>query len=193
MPNPAIPNQIPPAPAAYGLPARALHWIMALLVLAVIPAGFTMMNLPSGPAQDWFFDLHRSIGFTILCLAVLRVVVRILNPPPPRPANLPFALWLGAEVVHYALYVLLLVMPPLGWLASNAFGASVSVFGLFTLPNLVGKDDALADLFGAWHQRLAYLITALVILHIAAGLWHGIIKRDGVLSRMLPHLSRRQA
>ncbi|MDI4658484.1 cytochrome b [Xanthobacter autotrophicus] len=180
------------APAAYVRPARWLHWIMAVLVLSVIPAGFIMMNLPSGPAQDWFFDLHRSIGFTILCLAVLRVVVRILNPPPPRPANLPFALWLPAEIIHYILYTLLLVMPPLGWLASNAFGSTVSVFGLFNLPNLVSKDDALADLFGGWHQRLAYLITALVILHIAAGLWHGIIKRDGVLSRMLPHLSRRQ-
>lgn len=191
MPNPATPDQSPPA--AYAPPARTLHWIMALLVLAVIPAGFIMMNLPSGPAQDWVFDLHRSIGFTILCLAVLRVVVRILYPPPPRPANLPFALWLVAEVVHYALYVLLLVLPPLGWLASNAFGSPVSVFGLFTLPNLVDKNDGLADLFGDWHQRLGYVITALLLLHIAAALWHGIVKRDGVLSRMLPQLSRRQA
>ncbi|MDI4664080.1 cytochrome b [Xanthobacter autotrophicus] len=174
-------------------PARWLHWIMAVLVLSVIPAGFTMMNLPSGPAQDRFFDIHRSIGFTILCLAVLRVVVRILNPPPPRPANLPFALWLGAEVIHYALYTLLLVMPVLGWLASNAFGSAVRVYGLFTLPMLVGKDDALADLFGVTHQRLCYLMIMLLVLHIGGGLWHGIIRRDGVLSRMLPHLSRPRA
>lgn len=180
----------PDQPAAYAPPARRIHWIMAALVIAVIPAGFAMMNVPSGPTQDRLFDLHRSIGFTILCLAVVRVVIRILHPPPGRPASMPVVLWVAAEAVHYALYVLLLVMPVLGWLASNAFGASVSVFGLFTLPNLVAKDDALADLFGSWHQRLGYLITALVLLHIGAGLWHGIIKRDGVLSRMLPHLSR---
>lgn len=163
---------------------------MAVLVLAVIPAGFAMMNLPSGPTQDRLFDLHRSIGFTILCLAVVRVAVRTVNRPPGRPADMPVALWAVAEATHYTLYALLFVMPVLGWLASNAFGASVSVFGLFTLPNLVGKNEGLADQFGDWHQRLGFLMTALVLMHIGAGLWHGVVKRDGVLSRMLPSLSR---
>lgn len=183
-------SQAIPQPEPYAPPARRIHWIMAILVIAVIPLGFIMMNLPSGPAQDQLFDLHRSIGFLILCLAVARVAARTLYPPPGRPAGMPTPLWIAAEAVHYALYALLFVMPVLGWLASSAFGSPVSVFGLFTLPDLVAKDDALADLFGDWHQRLGYLITALVLLHIGAGLWHGIVKRDGVLSRMLPFLSR---
>ncbi|MFS8036376.1 cytochrome b [Xanthobacter sp. AM11] len=164
---------------------------MALLVICVIPAGFIMMNLPSGPAQDRFFDLHRSIGFLILCLAVVRVAVRILVPPPGRPDGLPLIQWRVAEAVHYALYVLILVMPVLGWLTSSAYGATVNVFGLFSLPNLVGKDEALSDLLGDWHQRLGILMTALLLLHMGAGLWHGIVQRDGVLSRMLPGLSRK--
>lgn len=163
---------------------------MAALVLTVIPAGFIMMNMPSGPAQDQLFDLHRSIGFTILCLAVVRVTVRLLIPPPPPPASLPVLQWRVAETVHYALYALLLGMPVLGWLASNAFGSTVSVFGLFNLPDIIRKDDALADLFGTWHARLGYTISGLLVVHIGVGLWHGFIKRDGILSRMLPSISR---
>ena len=177
-------------PAPYAPPARLIHWIMAALVILVIPLGFAMMNMDSGPTQDRLFDLHRSIGFTILCLAVIRVVVRILNPPPPPPETMARSLWMVANAVHYALYALIFVMPVLGWLASNAFGSAVSIFGLFTLPNIVAKDDALADLFGEWHARLGFLMTALVILHAAAGLWHGFVRRDGVLSRMWPGLSR---
>lgn len=184
------PYQAPPPLQPYAPPARWLHWIMAGLVIAVIPLGFAMMNVPSGPTQDRLFDLHRSVGFLILCLAVLRVAVRLLIPPPPPPQAMPRALWLAAATVHHALYVLLLVMPVLGWLASSAFGATVTVFGLFDLPNLVTKNDAQADLFGLWHQRLGYLIIALVLVHMGAGLWHGVVRRDGVLSRMMPFLSR---
>lgn len=173
-------------PVPYARPARRIHWIMALLVILVIPLGFAMMNMDSGPTQDRLFDLHRSIGFTILCLAVVRVVVRILNPPPPPPDSMPRSLWMAANTVHYALYALVFVMPVLGWLASNAFGSSVSIFGLFTLPNIIAKNDALADLFGDWHARLGFLMTALVILHAGAGLWHGVVRRDGVFSRMWP-------
>ena len=174
----------------YSAPARWIHWITALCVLLVIPFGFVMMRLPSGPGQDQLFDLHRSIGFTILCLAVVRVTVRLLIPPPPPPASLPVLQWRVAETVHYALYALLLGMPVLGWLASNAFGSTVSVFGLFNLPDIIRKDDALADLFGTWHARLGYTISGLLVVHIGVGLWHGFIKRDGILSRMLPSISR---
>lgn len=163
---------------------------MAALVLAAIPAGFVMMSLPSGSAQDTLFDVHRSLGFTIFCLAVVRVAVRTLNPPPPPPASLPALQWRVAETVHYALYGLLLVMPILGWLASSAFGSTVRVYGLFDLPNLVSKDDALADLLGNAHAYLGFVISGLLVVHIGVGLWHGLVRRDGILSRMLPSLSR---
>ena len=174
----------------YAPPARWLHWIMAALMLLVIPFGFIMMRLPSGDAQNQLFDLHRSIGFTILCLAVLRVVIRILYGAPPPAPGLPRWQVLASKSVHHALYGLIFLMPLLGWAGSSAFGAQVSVFGLFTLPALVPKSEALSALFNGAHQVFGYITAGLVVVHVAAGLWHGLILRDGVLSRMLPFLSR---
>lgn len=176
--------------ATYVRPARWIHWVTAIAVLLVIPAGITMMNLPSGRAQDQVFDLHRSLGILILGLAVLRVVVRILCGAPPAPVGMPRWQWLAANVVHYLLYALIFVMPLLGWAASSAFGAKVRVFGLFTLPDLVAKNEAMSDIYGQTHAVLGFVMAGLVALHILAGLYHGFIRRDGVLSRMWPGSGR---
>ncbi|WP_127092006.1 cytochrome b [Aquabacter cavernae] len=174
----------------YSVPARWIHWITALCVLLVIPFGFVMMRLPSGPGQDQLFDLHRSIGFTILCLAVLRVAVRVAyGAPPPAPGLAPWQRILSTAV-HHLLYVLIFLMPLLGWGASSAFGAKVSVFGLFTLPDLVAKNEHLSDLLGQAHGLLGFVMTGLVLLHIGGALMHAL-KGDGVLSRMLPASFRR--
>lgn len=174
----------------YSAPARWIHWITALCVLLVIPFGFVMMRLPSGPGQDQLFDLHRSFGFAILCLAVVRVAVRVLNPPPPpAPGLAPWQRILSAAV-HHLLYVLIFLMPLLGWGASSAFGAKVSVFGLFTLPDLVAKSERLAEVFGQAHSMLGFVMTGLVLLHVGGALMHAV-KGDGVLARMLPALARR--
>ncbi|GGF46612.1 hypothetical protein GCM10007301_02650 [Azorhizobium oxalatiphilum] len=159
-------------------------------MLLVIPAGIAMMNLPSGRAQDQLFDLHRSLGILILTLAVLRVVARILFRVPPAPAGVPRWQWLAANVVHYLLYALIFVMPLLGWACSSAFGAKVRVFGLFTLPDLVAKNEAMSDFYGQIHAVLGFVMAGLVVLHILAGLYHGFVRRDGVLSRMLPSSGR---
>lgn len=150
-----------------------------------------MMNLPQGPAQDRVFDLHRSVGILILVLAVLRVATRVAVGAPPPVPGLPRWQQVAANGTHHLLYVLIVAMPLLGWATSSAFGAQVSVFGLFTLPALLAKNEPLSDLLGEIHQILGFVMAALVGLHIAAALFHGIVKRDGVLSRMLPALSRR--
>ncbi|MGU3492466.1 cytochrome b [Xanthobacteraceae bacterium A53D] len=177
-------------PPAYSRPARWIHWLTAVAVLIVIPAGIAMMNLPSGPAQDRMFDLHRSLGILILTLAVLRVAVRVAFGAPPRPPGIPDWQWRGASIVHHLLYVLIFVMPLLGWACSSAFGAKVSVFGLFTLPDLVPKNQDMSNLYGGIHAWLGFGMAALVVLHIGAGLYHGFVRRDGVLSRMLPGSGR---
>lgn len=174
----------------YARPARWIHWLTALAVLFVIPAGFIMMNMPPGPGQDRLFDLHRSVGTLILALAVLRVAVRIAFGAPPRPPGLPDWQWRIANFTHHLLYALIFVMPLLGWAASSAFGASVSVFGLFTLPNLVPKNEAMSEVYGGAHETLAFLMCALLAAHIGAALYHGFVKRDGVLGRMAPWLER---
>ncbi|MFG1359995.1 cytochrome b [Xanthobacter pseudotagetidis] len=180
----------PARPSIYAPPARWIHWIVAILVLAIIPAGFVMVRLGPGALQDQLFSYHESIGILIFALALARVLTRALNPVPGRPAGMPVWMWGAAELTHYALYALIIVMPILGWLTATTFGAPVSVFGLFTMPSPLGKNEALSDVLGTWHERGGYLMAGLVALHIAAGLYHGVVKQDGVLSRMLPFLSR---
>ncbi len=175
---------------SYPAPVRWIHWVSALCVLLVIPFGFIMMRLPSGPGQDQLFDLHRSIGFLILCLAVVRVATRILLGAPPPVPGMPRWQHVVSNAVHHSLYVLIFLMPLLGWGASSAFGAKVSVFGLFTLPDLVAKDEALSHTLGDAHSVLGYVMTALVLMHIGAALMHAV-KGDGVISRMIPALGRR--
>lgn len=176
----------------YSLPARLLHWVSALCVLAVIPLGFVMMNLASGPLQDQLFDLHRSFGFLILCLSVLRVFTRVVKGAPPPPADIPRWQVKLSTGVHHLLYVLIFVMPLLGWGASSAFGAKVSVFGLFTLPDIAPKNDALSNALGTAHSLLGFLMTALVLLHMGGALLHAV-KGDSVLPRMLPSWTKRAA
>lgn len=182
---------MPTAVTPYSAPARWIHWLTALAILTVIPAGLVMMRLPSGPAQDQLFDLHKSVGFTVLCLAILRVIVRLSYGAPLPAPGLPRWQLVTSNAVHHALYLLIFVMPILGWAGSNAYGAPVSVFGLFTLPDLVAKNDALSDRLNDAHQALGYVTAGLVSLHILGGLWHGLVRQDGVLSRMIPALSRR--
>lgn len=172
----------------YSLPARLLHWVSALCILLVIPLGFIMMNLSGGRLQDQLFDLHRSFGFLILCLAVLRVFTRVVLGAPPPPPDIPQWQVRASHAVHHILYVLIFVMPLLGWGASSAFGAKVSVFGLFTLPDLVPKNETLSNLFGTAHSWLGFVMTAIVLLHIGAAILHAI-KGDSVLFRMLPRRS----
>ena len=173
-----------PTAGRYGTVARSLHWLTALLVFLAIPGGLMLMRLKPGPLQDMAFDGHRSLGFVILCLAVVRILWRLIRPAPPLPASMPGWQQFIAHVTHWLLYGLLIAQPVIGWLATNAYGAAISVFRLFELPVLVGKDEALAKiLFGA-HTAVGFALAGLVALHVAAALHHGLILKDGVLQRM---------
>ncbi len=168
----------------YARPARWIHWLTALAGLFVIPAGFIMMNMPSGPGQDRLFDLHRSVGTLILALAVCGGggADRLRRAAPSAgPSGLAMA---DRQFHSPSALCADLVMPLLGWGASSAFGASVSVFGLFTLPNLVPKNEAMSEVYGGAHETLAFLMCALLAAHIGAALYHGFVKRDG---RAGPH------
>lgn len=173
-------------PMRYTRVARALHWLIALLVLSAIPAGLAMVRIGSGPLQDWLFDFHRSLGFVVLVLIVVRIVWRLGHRPPPLPAGTPALQAVAAHVVHGALYLLLLIAPIVGWLATNAYGAPIAVFRLFELPVLIGKDEAVSKLLFGLHEVLGIAIAALVVVHIAAALFHQLVVRNGLIRRMWP-------
>lgn len=170
----------------YRPPARLLHWLVALIVLGMIPVGITMGRLDGGPLQDWLFFLHEAFGFTVFVLVLVRLAYRITHTPPPLPPSVPRWQQMAAGAVHTALYVLLIAQPIVGWLGANAFGATVSIFGLFDLPMLLAKNEPLAKSILTVHDFVGFAIAGLLVIHIGAALTHGLVQKDGVLQRMWP-------
>ena len=173
--------------AGYSAPAKWLHWIMALLIIGMIPAGISLVNLPDGPTKNLMYDMHRSTGFLILLLAVARVVIKRAYGAPRPAASLTKFERITSVSVHHLLYLLMFLVPLLGWAAMSAYGGDWEVYGLFQpfpiFPKLA--ESGWKTMFNI--HGLAGLITGgIILVHIAGGLMHGLIKRDGVLQRMLP-------
>lgn len=173
-----------PAAGGYTLPAKVFHWSVAILVLGMIPVGIALDSLPKGNVQDTFYAIHKSTGFLVLLLMIGRLVWRFMNPPPPSEPTLPRWQVGASHAVHWTLYAILLVMPFLGWAGSNAFGAPVTVYGLFTLPDLVSKDEPLSKTLLGIHGTLGLIAAALILVHIGAALHHRFVKKDAVVARM---------
>lgn len=175
-----------PGRLEYSAASKWLHWVTAIIIFGQIPLGFVLDDLPVGAIQNLGYDIHRSFGFIVLCLALLRLGVRAaLGAPQEYDGLTPFerrASWF----VHRALYVLVIVTPLLGWAATSAYPATVSVFWLFDLPAVAPQSEWLSKLLFRLHAIAAFGIVALLVLHIGGALMHRVVKRDGVLDRMLP-------
>ncbi|HEY8190743.1 MAG TPA: cytochrome b [Micavibrio sp.] len=170
----------------FGVVHKALHWIIAVLVIAMICVGLYMVSLDPSPKLFRIYALHKSVGISILTLAVLRLAWRMSNiRPMPLPNHQAWEKFL-ATIIHALLYAALFIMPLSGWIMSSAKGFSVSVFGLFTLPNLVRPDKSLADLAITVHSYTAWTLIAMIALHAAGALKHHLIDRDDTLRRMFP-------
>jgi YVTN family beta-propeller protein len=175
-------------PEKYGAVAMALHWAIAALALAQITLGWWMNGIPKNPpgVRASWFNLHKSIGLTLLALMLARLAWRLWNRPPPLPA-MPRWQALTARANHWALYALLIAQPIVGYLGSSFTKYPIKYFGV-TLPSWGWDSPALKDLCSAVHLALAIAITALVALHVAAALKH-LFERDGVFNRMWPRIS----
>lgn len=171
---------------SYGITAKSFHWLMALLVIGMLCVGFYMDGMEMGPDKIQLFGLHKSTGALILGLATLRLLWRWMNPVPALPAGIPFWQRAGAHLSHYGLYALLFAMPLIGWAMSSAAGFPVSVYGWFTLPNIVPVDPDMVKLCKRLHYYGAVAFIALISLHVLAALFHHFIRKDDVLRRMLP-------
>src|SRR5690606_16068256 len=126
-----------------------------------------------------------SLGVIVWLLTLMRLVYRRRHPPPPLPADTPAAIRTAAHASHVLLYVLLLTLPVIGFLATNAWGFPLSVFGVLPLPSPVGKDEELAKILALLHRIGALSIIALIGVHIAGALYHTFIRKDALLRRML--------
>jgi cytochrome b561 len=173
--------------ARYTPTAQALHWITATLMFIVLPVAWVMTNMPeAASSRSLPFTLHKSIGLTIVMIVVLRLAWRAKYHAPSFSARL--SRWeKGAAVVsHWMLYVVLIGMPISGYLLSATSGHPVSYFGLFSVP-ILSKSPAIARAATWVHVVVGqWVVYSLIVLHVAATVWHVFLRRDGVLDRMLP-------
>jgi cytochrome b561 len=165
--------------------SRVLHWITALLIIALIPLGIVSANEWGGPLQDRLYDLHRSMGALIIPIVVLRLIVRWTHPPLPLPSDIPALQRQAAHMTHWALYALLIVQPLVGWVATSAYPAAIVVFGLFELPPVWHADRALSEQLFSIHEAMGIAIAGLVLAHVGAALFHQCVRKDRVLMRMI--------
>jgi cytochrome b561 len=177
-------------PHRWGVIAQLLHWTIVVLIIVQFTLAALAADLP--PLKKLgMLARHKSVGITILALAILRLAWRWLNPTPPLPETLKPYQRLLARGTHALMYMLLFAQPLSGWMMSSARGFPVSWFGFFQLPDLVPKNRALYEALLTTHGTLAVLLGAVVTLHAAAALAHHFMFKDDVLRRMLPFTTTR--
>jgi cytochrome b561 len=176
--------QNPKAPSHYTRTAVGLHWLIAALVFAAVFMGWTMTEMAISPARLKAYNYHKWVGVTVLALALLRLVWRLTHPAPSLE-KMPRWQQIAAHGGHGLLYLLMLVVPISGWIYSNASGFPVVYLGKLPLPNLVGRDKAMADLWHEVHEVLATVLVVTVVLHLLAALQHHFLHKDNTLRRML--------
>lgn len=166
----------------YPLSISLLHWLLAVALIGNLIIGWLLDD------NEGLLALHKSIGIAILGLALVRLANRLrVRRRLPRSTNAAGTpAHLAEKAVHHLLYGLMLAIPLLGWLKTNAAGHVASCFGLFSLPTLVPKSHALSHWLGQLHALTAYGLAALVGLHVLAALAHGLLKSENVLPRILP-------
>ena len=163
---------------------RALHWLMAVCILAMLFIGVGMVSTVR-PDYLTLVSIHKPLGIAILVLAVLRIGLRLRAGTPGLPPDLPAPMKFAAAVSHYALYLLMIAMPLLGWGMLSAAAYPVKLFGV-TLPAILPQNDGLHTVLWNAHRALAFVFFAVIVAHVAAALFHALIRRDGVYESMSP-------
>lgn len=188
------------SPSGYGLLAILFHWVMALLIMGMLALGLYMDDLPAtDPSTFQLYQLHKSFGFVILTLAVLRLAWRVVNPTPKLPDTMPTWERLAAHLGHTGLYALMFLLPISGWLMVSAspWGIPTLIFNVLNVPHLpvpsiLGTAEQAEATLIALHGYMAYFLIALLIAHIGGALKHHFIARDNTLRRMISTASSRE-
>jgi len=168
----------------FRLPARILHWSMAVLILTMLFVGVGMVATVTGKHQ-WLLALHKPLGLAILLLAIVRLGVRLRHPPPPLPDDLPSLQRIAAHLSHWLLYALMIAMPLIGWAMLSAGGYPIMLSSDLRLPAILPENAFAFAWLRSAHSVFAYLLFFTILAHIGAALYHGLIRRDGVLNSML--------
>jgi cytochrome b561 len=184
------------ASTRYTRTAMVLHWLIALLIICNVAMGLSADHLPDAWVRP-VVDTHKSVGITVLGLALLRILWRFSHKPPPLPRSFPKWEHVAAHIAHFLLYLLMIALPLSGWMHDSAWKDAAThpmhLFGIVPFPRigLIMNLDAplketLHDRFGALHTWLGYGLYALLAMHVGGALKHQWIDRKSVLTRMVP-------
>jgi len=198
-PDLALPTDPPPAPvtaqiARYGAIAVALHWIIAFCIFGQIALGWQLHHIPMGPARYAAFQLHKSIGITILLLSLVRLGWRMARPSPPE-SDLPRWQQVASRLVHSGLYFIMIALPLTGWImvSTSKLPIPTLLYGVVPWPAVPGLSGLAPDAKAAWngvgnfgHSALVYVTVAMLVLHLGAVAKHQLADRDAVFARMAP-------
>ena len=180
----------------YSSVAITLHWVIALAILGMIFGGWYMSDLPDGaPGQYFLYQMHKSVGITILLLSVARIIWRAMNPPPPLPDDMNGLEKTASHLVHLGFYGLMIALPLTGWLYSSVsakLDVPTVLYGLVSWPDVPFVDglktESASGVVNFIHSKLAWVALGLLALHVAGAIKHEISAEEGVLKRMLPGL-----
>ncbi len=170
-------------PAEFGLVTRVIHWSMMLLIIGQLALGLRIADMEPGLANLWLYGLHKTVGFGILALIVVRIAWHILSPPPQPLGPRDLGFW-AARAAHWAIYGLVIAIPLTGWAGSSATGIDVMIADRWTVPQLVEASEAGEAYWFRLHDILTKALIGLITVHML-----GALKRemegDGTLTRML--------
>lgn len=165
---------------------RALHWASVLAIVVAVSAMFLRDAVENPALRGVLLETHRELGLAVLLFAGVRMVHRLALKFSDHAVGMRPVLRLAAQGAHLMLYGLLLALPLTGWALTSAHDIPLGFLGIVHLPKLVAADSEFADTLADYHVWLAWALLAAVALHVAAALWHHFVRRDAVLSAMLP-------
>jgi cytochrome b561 len=170
----------------WGSVSRWFHWSLALLIIGMLAYGWWMNHIPARPDRFFHRSIHADIGYVVLLLMIARLIWRGFSPAPALPAGTPIWQRWSAHAMNGSLYAVTILVATLGWAHSGAHTPDYSSwFGLFHIPQFTSPDKAAAGVYEEWHIYGAYVLMALVAVHILAALFHHVVKGDRVMARMI--------
>lgn len=179
------PQAMPTVGWHYDRMALALHWLSALLLVAMTALGWTMMAIEHTPGATPYFIVHKSVGLMVLALVVFRLLWRRSHPVPQLPSNMPAWQLRASQLVQVGLYLCMLALPLAGVAGALHSKGGLVFFG-YTLPRLVAPNHDVAESYYDIHGALVWLLVILVCVHVAGALKHRLVDKDGVFERMVP-------
>lgn len=164
--------------------AQALHWLTVAALCFLLPFVWVAENFPPGPVRVFWYMAHESMGISVFLMVLIRLTWRWRHRAPAYPADVHRVTAVLAGITHGLLYAVLLVMPVTGYLMAGN-GQDVPFFRIVSLPGFA-HDESLGRFGDTVHVWCQFAVYGLIVLHVAATVWHVAIRRDGLLERMLP-------